>query len=139
PHYLAWFCPEEPTFFDGRPSAFADDVVVDFAKIRRALASDAESDTDWRAILRARRITHVIVHEPRERPLRLALHRLFTAPAEWSLIFCKGRALVFAWHDPASSAPRSVVKAPAVDLWARAYRPAPDAQGPRAGPDTDGQ
>jgi hypothetical protein len=115
-NYCAWFCPAEKGFLDSRLPLCAP-VAEDFAAVRQGLTADwgqpasSGGGEDWRAVLRRRHVSHLIVYE--RSPLRMAraLRNLFAAPREWPLLYLRGRAVVFGWRDPAG---RRTARAPAV-------------------------
>ncbi|MCI0684556.1 MAG: hypothetical protein L0Y71_20785 [Gemmataceae bacterium] len=125
---LAWLCPAEKSFCDDRPHLFAPAVRADFAALRRSLfgAGDKEAAAAWRTLLAKYAITHVLVDRADERGLSTGLGRLFSSPA-WTIQHLHGGATVLARPSPP-------IRAPAVDLWARTYRPASSERAPPNGP-----
>ncbi|MCI0463953.1 MAG: hypothetical protein L0Z62_44030 [Gemmataceae bacterium] len=143
-HYLAWFGQGEKAFADNRGHLYPAAVVSDFQAVRQALvrpppglpggaAQGSAAETDWRALLRKAKVTHLLVHDPSNPRLRVALSRVFAAPQEWSPIHLSGRAVIFAWHDPRS--PEAGARPlPALDLTARAYHPPAARKAPAEAP-----
>jgi tetratricopeptide (TPR) repeat protein len=135
-NYLAWFAPREKSFLAGRPHLFPGRVQTDFLAVRRALTGEPpstpaeEADTDWRAILRKARVTHLNVHDPSERKLIAVLRKLLSSPAEWQLVHVQGRAAVFAWRDAGSPHAAEAFAVPPLDLHELAFRPAADEKAP---------
>jgi hypothetical protein len=139
---LAWLCPEERAFPDGRPDAWPPEVVADYLALRRALVPrpTATERPDWealRAILRKRKVTHLVLADPDDRRLVASLRTVAGSPDEWRLVHLGGRASVFAWHDPAGRAGAPALAVPALDLDRRAFRPPAGQTAPRGGPEHD--
>lgn len=102
-HYCAWFCPEEKAFFDLRPpmsAATADE----YEEVCRALLpdlapKDRKSTGDWRKILRAHNVTHVILYDPSLRRITPAVMQMAGGRSEWTLLHLDGQALILGWND----------------------------------------
>jgi hypothetical protein len=119
---VAWLCPQEKGFLDDRPGLFPDDVLAEDAVVKQGLLGSG--DADWRSILRARQVTHVIVYDTVDRRLMTVLQRMFAAPREWRPIYLRGRTVIFAWvaAEQAGYA-GDLPQLPTVDLSARAFQP----------------
>ena len=112
--YLSWFSPGVRAFADGRLPQFPEAARA-YRQIKESLASvpavDSAPgglggpglvDTGYRDIFRDWGLHYYLLSDAD--PLRqLALIQKFvTQPAEWGLVDVEGRALLFAWHDPAA-------------------------------------
>lgn len=137
--YCAWFGPAEKGFCDGRPHLFPREVVADFVAVRQGLSPEPSAAgtrsgeggrRDWRDILREHKVTHLIAYDSSERRLGSALRQLFSTPDEWTPLALHGRAVVFAWHDPARPDAASRVAVRPLDLQRRAFHPARDQKAP---------
>ncbi len=99
--YFAWYCPAEGTVADCRqwlsPRA-ADEIAV----VRRGLAGIAPArsqsgrsrrDTgDWRAVLRAAGVDHVVLADLDGQRVQAVLQHVCAAPEEWTVLMEAGRA-----------------------------------------------
>jgi tetratricopeptide (TPR) repeat protein len=141
-HYCAWYCPKEKGFLDSRVSLFAD-VAGEFEEVCRAVNPSFGSPSgDWRKILRAHGITHLILYEERGRLLP-ALSRVSIDESDWTLLDINGQALLVGWKDNGRALPSGV---PAFDAERLAFAPetmgerltlpAAPGQGPPRGPRT---
>ncbi len=125
---VAWLCPQAKDFVDDRPGLFPADVRNEDATVKRALLG---GESDWRGILRARQVTHLIVYDRVDGRLMTVLRRLFAAPREWRPIYLRGRTVIFAWAAAERSGQAAdLAQLPSVDLSARAF--APDESEPTA-------
>jgi hypothetical protein len=120
---VAWLCPQEKSFADDRPGLFPADVRAEDTLVKLALLGS--NDADWRSVLRARQITHLIVYDTADRRLRVVLRRLFAVPREWRPIYLRGRTVVFAWAAAEQAGHAGdLPQLPTIDLSARAFQPA---------------
>ncbi|HTU18416.1 MAG TPA: hypothetical protein VMG10_10185 [Gemmataceae bacterium] len=148
-HYCAWFCPEEKGFLDPRLSLFRD-VAGEYEQICRALKlgldrNDPQPAGDWRSLLRARGITHLVLYDSSLPRLAPALGQLADAEGDWTLLDIDGLTLIAGWRDGARALPEGV---PPFDGERLAFTtategedetmvPAPPAPGPEHGPRPD--
>jgi hypothetical protein len=134
--YFAWFCPQEKGFFDHRLEVCAANA-SDFALVRQGLMGAGPAATepagtasagggDWRAVLRARGVDHLVLGDRDPMRVRRVLQTVLAAPKEWCVLLQAGRVIVLGWHDPNPAAGTTVVWQDA-DLNGRGLRPA-DAQ-----------
>lgn len=130
-NYFAWFCPAEKGIVDSRLQISAAEA-ADYVTVRRALLGDASSETDWRGILRARRVNHVILYDSNHERVSDAYRRLAYNAEEWSLLFLAGRTAIFGWRD--SQHPGNSLDELRLPLAQEAYHPAPSRQAPAEWP-----
>ena len=142
-HYCAWFCPEEKGFLDSRVSLFGG-VAGEFEEVCRAVNPSFGSPAgDWRKILHAHGITHLILYEDVRGRLLPALSRVSVEEGDWTLLDIDGQALLVGWKDNGRALPS---KLPAFDAERLAFAPetmgegltlpAAPGQGPPRGPRT---
>jgi hypothetical protein len=103
-NYSAYFCPEEKGIVDARMSA-SPEAADDYVTVRRALLGSAsrrerDREKDWRSILRAHRINHVVVHDSNSERVDTVFRRLVRDEQEWELIGLAGQTAIFSWKDP---------------------------------------
>lgn len=132
-HHAAFFGPAEKGFVDARPGVFPADAAVDYAAIRFALAED-QSGIDWRAILRARKVDHVIVYDRDRSRMTRVLRRLGGSPEEWPLLYADGGVSVFGWADPQRPGSAEAFTARRLDVPRMAYLPPDPKTAPPDGP-----
>jgi hypothetical protein len=120
---FAWFCPEEQGVRDLALSA--------------PFAGLAPAPTDWLTRMRAVGITHVIVSDPSQQRLFLALEQLLADPDRWPLLFTAGDVAVFGFRDAARPGAADLFRGREMDPDRLAYRPEPDQRAPRLGPASD--
>ena len=119
-HYCAWYCPNEKGFLDSRVSLFGA-VVGEFEEVCRAVnPSFGSPDGDWRKILRAHGITHLILYESEPTRLLPALSRVTLDESDWTLLDIDGQALLAGWKDRGRALPDGV---PAFDAERLAFAP----------------
>lgn len=119
-HYCAWYCPKEKGFLDARVSLFGA-VAGEFKEVCRAVNPGfGEPSGDWRKILRAHGITHLILYEDVRGRLLPALSRVSLDESDWTLLDIDGRALLVGWKDRGRALPESV---PAFDAERLAFAP----------------
>jgi tetratricopeptide (TPR) repeat protein len=138
-HHFAWFCPEERGFFDGRLTLFSKETAEGYRAVRRALLAPpgtASDGPDWRAVLRAARVTHLILSDRNPQRRELVLGRLLLSP-EWVLLAQEGQTALFAWLDlarPNSSGLEGSLSRLRLDLNRLAFHPAVEKRAPLAWP-----
>jgi hypothetical protein len=134
--YLAWFAPAVKCFPD-RPAPYEQAASEDYLAVRRALTEEARGGAgapDWRALLRARGVDHLIVSDPRQASLSRALRLLLRNPSEWPLLYLRGRVAIFGWRDPNRPGATNDFADLEVHLTERAFNPPPEQRAPPAGP-----
>jgi tetratricopeptide (TPR) repeat protein len=112
-HYSSWF---------GDPGTGRDNIPpADFARVVDGLLREADGldGGDWREVLRARRINHLVLPTATAEPSLHIFAGLTTTPSEWRLLFLRGGTAVFGWRDP--HAVRGGFDGLAVDLAGRAF------------------
>lgn len=97
---------------------------TEFEAVRTGLLGTAErgAGPDWRAVLRARHVNHLIVHSHDGIEAVRLVGRFVSAPSEWPLLYLRGRTLIVGWHDPTRPA-RDEFAALRLDLDRRAFDP----------------
>jgi len=134
--YLAWFCPEEKTFFDRRYSLFPK-VTESYLDLKTALSPykerpQSQADLNLKERERARslademskhHINHLILSGPRFDDISPALIRLWRNPSRWTVLYMDGRSAIFGWTPPGTTSAENRFKT-------HAFRPAPLAFGP---------
>jgi tetratricopeptide (TPR) repeat protein len=135
-NYFAWACPAEKGFLDSRLQPFGG-AAADYAAVRRALAAGPLTErgaaTDWRQVLRARRVDHVVLYDTGVGTSTAVLRRLAADPDEWPLLYLGGGVAVFGWRDPTAARAADPFAALRLDLARRAFRPRPEERAPAAG------
>jgi hypothetical protein len=110
-HYLAWFFPEEKSFFDLRLSLFLP-VAADYEKLCAALDSSPTEDrsytSGWETILLRHNIATVVLYDPVLRRLAPALQQISQYPQRWELLRIDGQAVIFAWQGAPLAPPASL-------------------------------
>jgi tetratricopeptide (TPR) repeat protein len=100
--YAAWFSPQEKTFLDSRLSLFAS-AAEEYAEVCRGLGlshitpAARHSQGDWRRVLRARGVTHMLLTDRSSARVGSALERLVEAPADCALLRVDGQAALLGW------------------------------------------
>jgi hypothetical protein len=109
--YLAWFCPQERSFFNLHLAA-TPDVAHEYSSIRRALiegvsgASSPESEEEavvtipWNAPFRSRNVRYVILHFQDPRHAHVALSQMLLNAHQFSPLYVDGRTCMFGWTAP---------------------------------------
>jgi hypothetical protein len=130
--YGAWFCPGETHFFDHRFGLFPG-VAQDYETVSRALlpglvraGTEGEPASDWRQVLRERRVGIVVFYDREPQRLFAVLRRLAADPAQWTLLHVAGQALIVGWNE---ARPAGAFRAVAFDADRLAFGP----EGPSAG------
>src|SRR5262249_50922094 len=106
-NYLAWFCPGEKVFVDGRLALSAESA-SQYVRVCRQLARDVDLreesgmrmvdlETDWQGVFRDRGITYLILHDP-DQELFLRTMRRLTETPQWALLRVDGQALLYGWR-----------------------------------------
>lgn len=130
-NYFAWFCPAEKGVLDARlqlsPAAAADYVTV-----RRTLFGDNSSTADWRSILRARQVNHLILYDSNPERERAIYGRLVRKSADWFLLDLAGRSAIFGWKDPRQET--ASLERLRLSLSAEAYHPSETDKAPSQWP-----
>jgi tetratricopeptide (TPR) repeat protein len=112
--HLAWYCPEEKTFFDRRYSLFSRNA-ENYVNIRGALAPiKAQSTREYASkieernknlmiLMSQRHINHLIVSSYSFDQIREAVVRLMSDPANWTVLYIDGRTAIFGMTQPGTS------------------------------------
>jgi Tetratricopeptide repeat len=106
-HYLAFFASKEDrekVFLDSRFQVYSNDALVDFVRIREGIRPGGRRRTgdetsDWRALLRERKIDRVILSDGEASNLPDLLLPMLRSK-EWVLLGLEGRTAVVGWVDP---------------------------------------
>jgi tetratricopeptide (TPR) repeat protein len=141
--YVAWFCPEEKTFLDSRLSLFGA-VANEYAEVCRGLGltnstpAARRSADDWRRVLRAHGITHILLTDRNPARVGATLERLVENLGVWSLLRIDGQALLLGWK-PARSFDGLVLRPERLAFGTRvdatdSLLPAAPGEGPGRGP-----
>jgi tetratricopeptide (TPR) repeat protein len=133
--YLAWFCPEEKTFFDRRYSLFSR-VAGAYVDARAALgpmkvqsqmdivAEDRKQKKNLLGLMSENRINHLIISSAfMFDQIRDAVVRLMIDPTQWTLLYIDGRTAIFAANQSGTANDKN-------RFASFGYRPAPLAFGP---------
>jgi tetratricopeptide (TPR) repeat protein len=131
--YLAWFAPQEKGFFDSRWRVCAP-AGADYVTVRRALLGEARPDEDWRGVLRARHVTHLILHDGDTRRVAQVWQRLAAQPREWPILFLEGDTVVVGWRDPQQPQTPDSFAGWEVDFDKLAFHPTEEKQAPGSWP-----
>ena len=78
---------------------------LDFATVRAGLLPEGDGEpgaAGWREVFRKRGISYLILHSGGAVPTERVVTRLAGAPDEWTLLYLRGRTVVFGWQDPAA-------------------------------------
>jgi hypothetical protein len=109
--YLAWFCPQERTFFNFHLSA-APAVAHEYSSIRRALiegvsgaaspASEEEAavTVPWNAPFRTHNVRFVILNFLDPNQSATALQQMLLSPQQFTPLYVEGRTSIFGWTAP---------------------------------------
>lgn len=131
---LAWYCPEEKSFFDYRFELF-DRVARDFIDIRHLLRGEPREGAplDWEGVLARHQVDRLILYNPDPEKLRPALTGLWLLPRDreekdWEMLYADGRSAVFG-----RSKVRREYRALALDPERRAFAPADEEKAPPGG------
>jgi tetratricopeptide (TPR) repeat protein len=130
-HYLAWFCPQEKVFIDGRPGLFSSETIREFERLRDALAGrrvEASEEADVGRLLERWECTRLYVGDSVDRRLVAMLENLWQSPAPWRLAHLQGKGTIFV--DPAAH-----IALPEYDFHRRAFAPHDADRAPRHGID----
>ncbi len=129
-HYFAWFAPQEKSFHDSRWRLCAS-AAADYVTVRRALLGDVSATDACRRILRARRVTYLVLHDRDVQRTAGVFQHLVASPHEWSILFLKGDTVVLGWRDPAQTKGPDRFADWRVDFDERAFAPAEEERAPR--------
>jgi tetratricopeptide (TPR) repeat protein len=140
---FTWFCPEEKGFFDSRLHLDAQ-AAAEYLAIRRGLAMPLDSKDaiapDWRALLRRRKISHVVLLDRRDPETRAnVIERCLAEPREWPMISLRGGVAVFGWRDPEQPAQRGRFAGWRPSLDRLAFGTSSQERAPAEGPSHDPQ
>lgn len=111
-YYLAWFCPGESTYVDGRLDLYRP-VAQEFTSVRQSLTGEAvtadeeggRAEPAWRKVFAERGIGFILFHNQdlSRSPTGLAtLLRMYSNPDEFVPCFTEGSAAICAWKAPGS-------------------------------------
>jgi tetratricopeptide (TPR) repeat protein len=117
---LAWFCPEEKAFLNSN-LLLNRAQAAEYVAIRRGLLGQPGSqDSDWRSVLRARSINHVVVYSSNASEVERVVRHLAKSRQEWPLLYLGGGAAIFGWRDPLTNGRRAgqTGRIPAADMFA---------------------
>lgn len=144
---LAWFAgAHAKSFFDARLAIFAHKT-ESIAKLRQALADEADAYFNQRAraaaaspfadvheLFRSQGINYLVfTNVPFDRQMQLIVRRLWVDPYQWAPLYADGRTVVFGWRDPLL--PSDPFKHERLDLAAAAFGLVPlDQRAPAEGP-----
>ena len=127
--YWSWFARGDR---NERPGGF------DFATVRAGLLgtppAPGRSSNDWRAVLRDRGVSHLILHSGGDAPTEQVATQLAGAPDEWELLYLRGRTAVFGWRDPLIRGAADRFAAARVSIEHRAFVPEANDRAPLTGP-----
>jgi hypothetical protein len=119
-NYFAWFSPAQKGILDSRLQT-TPDAAADYLTVRRALLQGPPSKIDWRNVLRAHRINHLVLSDGNPERMLAVYRRLVLDSGEWFLIGLCGHTALFGWRDPLHTvAPPEDLR---LSLTAEAYRP----------------
>jgi tetratricopeptide (TPR) repeat protein len=130
-NYFAWFCPAEKGVVDSRLRVSPEEA-ADYVTVRRALLTGLDAKADWRSILRAHRINHVIVYDSNHERIQTVYQRLAANATEWFPLSLTGRTALFGWRDPKHEV--ASLERLHLSLWKEAYQPAEQRKAPREWP-----
>lgn len=112
-NYLAWFCPEEKSFFDYRTQLFGAETTQEFLDARQALAprrrAGVAQDADrprgqhvWQTIFRDPQhpVDHVILSSAEFEGTSQIVLQLWNNSDQWTMLYMDGRTSLFGWSDP---------------------------------------
>jgi hypothetical protein len=111
----------------------------DVAEVQTGILGQTESGKssggDWRTVLRAHGVNHLILHVGSNPRTEQVVRRLAGLPDECPLLYLRGRTVVFGWRDPQSPGAGNRLAELRVSVDRRAFRPGPDDRAPLDGPD----
>ncbi|HMF17435.1 MAG TPA: hypothetical protein VKE98_09530, partial [Gemmataceae bacterium] len=99
-NYLAWLCPDIPSFANGHLH-LSEKQVGDFLAVREGLTGVTAPGTpkrDWRKVLRDGHVKLLVVHGI-DQPTMAAMKNLYSAYRECPLLTFKGKGAIFGWRD----------------------------------------
>ncbi|MFO0841277.1 MAG: hypothetical protein U0797_02615 [Gemmataceae bacterium] len=114
-YYLAWFCPGESTYVDGRLDLFQH-VAEEYNAARRSFTGEAVvsgeeaegAEPTWRKVFAERGVGFILFHNAdlsRSPSGMASLFRLYSNPDEFVPCFTEGSAAICAWRAPGSPGP----------------------------------
>jgi hypothetical protein len=103
-NYFSWLDPQEKGLVNSHVPHPAGNGAEDYKAIREGLLDLRKQDAKWRALLRRRRLDHVVLYSNDQRLVEAAVNQLLPNSREWVPLFWKGRTLIFGWQDPEKSA-----------------------------------
>jgi tetratricopeptide (TPR) repeat protein len=118
--YWAWFGPGEAGPSDSQSRLSAGEL----ATLKEGLLGTASNENEWRGVLRARQVHHLILHNSAAQPVAPIVKRLSAAPEEWRLVYLRGRTVVFGWLDPSKPGAYDPMTPSGLNLDRRAFHPA---------------
>jgi tetratricopeptide (TPR) repeat protein len=141
---LAWFCNGEKSFLSSQLCASPAEA-GDYVAVRNGLLGRPGADsTNWRDLLRAHHINHVVIYSNNAGEAEQALANLLRMKREWPLLYLGGGAAIFGWRDPlrdrAGDSSASAKRDPFLDLeknlGSLAYDPRAATLAPLVGPES---
>jgi hypothetical protein len=129
-NYFAWFCPAEKGIVDARLRV-SPAVAADYVTVRRALLDESPPRTDWRSLLRAWHVNHIVVYDSNSERVNRVFRRLVQNKDEWILIGLTGRTSIFGWKDP--QRPAVALNVPRLPVKEDAYHPSEAKKAPAEG------
>jgi hypothetical protein len=106
--YLAWFCPDEKSFFDTRVNLFSRQA-ADYAAVCRALdpalaapgfKEPLPNQPDFPLqTLTDQHVSVVLIYDPDPQKILPVLARLYRDHAGWALLSVDGQCLIFGWNQ----------------------------------------
>jgi tetratricopeptide (TPR) repeat protein len=99
-NYLAWLCPDIPSFVNGHLH-LSEKQVGDFLAVRQGLTGVTAPGTpkrDWRNVVRQGHMRLLLIHG-NDQPTMAAMKNLYSAYRECPLLTFKGKGAIFGWRD----------------------------------------
>ncbi len=97
---LAWLCPEEKSFLNSHLRVSPVQALEYVAVRNGLLARPGAETTNWRDILRAHKINHVVIYSKNAAEAEAVAGNLIKMTQEWPLLYLGGGAAIFGWRDP---------------------------------------
>jgi tetratricopeptide (TPR) repeat protein len=95
--YFAWACPDERGFLNGGLQVSGQEA-ADYVAVRRGLLMQDAGGRNWRDILRARGVNHIVVYSNEDRHTEIVMRHLLSQEHEWPLLYVQGRTAIFGWR-----------------------------------------